>query len=330
MFARFWGPDVSVTDTPKKVRFASSLVLLLALPAWAEAVSLDYQRPDGEGCPDEVALRKLVAARLGVDPFVTDAASKVTVKISAGKPLRAEVSLESAGATRKKALTGADCVELAQSAAVTVALVVDPLVVRAPEPAPAPEPVAAPPAPATAPPPAAPAPDPAPPEPRETLPLRWGAGLGISVNGGLSLGVQPVLRAEGRAYAGRWSLGLEGRFAIPVTGGLQSGALTTSALLAAVVPCLHVWWFAGCADVTLGGLRLEGSALAAAQAATVFHASAGLRAVFSVPVSERLFISALAEGQVPFTRTSAVVGDTKVWTVPPVGGGLGVNVSFVL
>lgn len=311
------------------MKLVGSLVLL-ALPGWAAAVSLDYQRPDGDDCPDEASLRKLVAARLGVDPFVTGAASRVTVKIFSGKPLRAEVAVESDGAApRRKVLTGADCVELAQSVAVTVALVVDPLVSRAPEPLPAPERAAeAAPAPA---PPAAPPPEAVKPAEPAAPALRWGAGLGASVNGGLSTGAQPVLRAEGRAYAGRWSVGLEGRFAIPVTGALQSGAgLTTSALLAAVVPCLHFAWFAGCADVTLGGLRLEGSALSSAQAATVFHASAGLRLLFSVPVTERLFISALAEGQVPFTRTSAVVGTTKVWTLPPVGGGLGLTVSFVL
>jgi hypothetical protein len=296
---------------------------LAALPSWGAAVSLRYQPPPELRCPDENALRQLVAARLGNDPFVADARSVVTVKIVPGTPLQAEAALESPGApTRRKSLSGADCTELVQSVAVTVALAVDPLVKRpeaAPEPARVPEVVAP-----------APPPPPQPtPHPEESA-LRWSLGAGASANLGLSIGPQPTLRLEGRARSTVWSLGLEGRFAWPVTGTLRQGALTTSAVLGAIVPCLHWRWLAGCADVSAGALRLEGQALAAARQATVFHASVGLRVLFLVPLTDHLGVGVMAEGQVPLTRATALVGTERVWSVDAVGGGLGLWVNVLL
>src|SRR4051794_31671548 len=121
-----------------RVRFV--LLSLVALPAWGASVALRYEAP--ANCPDEAALRQLVAARLGVDPFLPEAPSIVSVKVLSGALLQAEVALESPNApTRRKTLTGKDCTELMQSVAVTVALVVDPVLKRAePEPEPAPPP----------------------------------------------------------------------------------------------------------------------------------------------------------------------------------------------
>jgi hypothetical protein len=314
---QLWGGVRSVTDTWKFVRIRLALVVaLVSVPSWGAAISLRYDRPDG--CPDEAALRQLVASRLGADPFVDGAASVVSVRVTSGAPMQAEVVLESPGSpTRRKNLTGATCDELLQSVAVTVAIAVDPIV-KKPE---APPPVVVkvvepPPPPVTSPPP--------PPS------LNWSVSAGASANIGLSTGVQPTLRIEGRARGTLFSLGVEGRFAWPVTGTLTQGALTTSAFLGAIVPCLHWKWFAGCGDVSLGGLRLEGAALASARAATVFHASLGLRVLFNVPVTDHFGIGAMLEGQVPLTRATALVGTERVWTVPPAGAGLGLWLSFLL
>lgn len=297
------------------------LLLLGALRAWGAPVSLHYSRPDNAGCPDEAALRQLVAARLGSDPFVTDGISKVSVSIITGIPLQADVVLESPDTpVRRRNLTAADCNELIHSVAVTVALAVDPLLkkpTRVPVAAPAVE----------APPPAPIAPAPA---TSATLPLRWSISAGASADVGTSATAQPTLRLEARARGDLFSLGLEGRFAMPVTTPLQQGALTTSAALGTLIPCLHYKWLAGCAQVSLGGLRIAGSGLASANQATVFHATAGLRAVFSVPLGSHFALGAMAEGQVPLTRASAVVGTEPVWTVPPIGGGLGAWVSLLL
>lgn len=301
------------------------LIALACLPSWGAAISLHYEGSKEHRCPDEVALRQLVAARLGVDPFTADAASLVTVKVESGTPLQAQVVLESPGSRpRRKVLAGGDCTELIQSVAMAVALAVDPLIKR-PEATPtAPlspvEPVAEPAA--------EPAPEAGP--PNQGPPIQWGLGIGASANLGLAVGAQPTLRLEGRARATLWSLGVEARFAWPVIGALSQGALTTSAVLGALVPCLHWRWLAGCADVTAGALRLEGRDLASTRQATVFHASVGLRLLFTVPLSERFGLGVMAEGQVPLTRASAVVGSERVWSVPPTGGGLGLWASFLL
>jgi hypothetical protein len=310
--------DDAQAATSRAVRLVA-IALFVALPASAATVSLSYRAPPE--CPDEATLRQLVAARLGNDPFVAEAPSRVSIQVVT--PTQAEVVLESPGTpTRRKSLTAQSCTELLQSVAVTVALVVDPLI-KKPEPEAPPR--------VTEPEPK-PAPPPSPPvaEVPAATPLRWRISAGATVNGGLAVGPQPVLRLAGRVHGEVWSLGLEGRFAWPVLGQLAQGALSTSAILGAVVPCLHWKWLAGCADVSLGGLRLEGSALANATAATVFHASAGLRALLTLPVTERFAVSLMLEGQVPFTRARALVGSETVWAVWPVGFGGGAWLSWLL
>jgi hypothetical protein len=298
------------------------LTLLLGQPSRA-AVSLVYEPAPELSCPDEATLRRLIAARLGNDPFVDDGEALVTVRLKAGPPVFADVLLESprGAAPRRKSLSGSDCTSLLNSVAITVALTVDPLLHQS-----EPPPVSAPPLVVESPP--APAPVPAPvitPAPVKQEPaVRGSLSAGASLNLGLSLVVQPTLRLEGRLHFSVWSLGLEGRFGWPVSGALPDGGLlTTSTVLGAVVPCLTWRWLSGCADLSLGALRLEGQALAAARQATVFHASVGLRALFTVPLGEHFGLGVMAEGQVPLTRASALVGSVRVWTVAPVGGGLG-------
>jgi hypothetical protein len=293
------------------------------------AVSLRYEPAPDLACPDEAALRRLIAARVGHDPFVDDGEALVTVRLKAGPPVLGEVLLESprGAAPRRKSLSGTDCASLLNSVAITVALTVDPLLRPAPAPSLPPPVVDAAEAPVQA-----PAPGPyekqAPAAPPSTMSASL--SVGASVNLGLAPLAQPTLRLEGRLHGSLWSVGLEGRFAWPVTGALTEGSLTTSAVLAAVVPCLTWKWLSGCADVSAGALRLEGLELSAARAATVFHASVGLRAVVAVPLGERLRLGVMAEGQVPLTRASALVGTTRVWTVSPVGGGLGLWLTLVL
>lgn len=293
--------------------------------AFAASVSLVYQRPEGPACPDEGELRQLVASKLGLDPFTAGASSVVTVRVSPAAPWTAEVLLEQPGANaRRKTLSAATCEGLLQSVALTVALVLDP-VVKAPEPAKAVEPTTPRPIERPSPPPA--------PEPPRTAPspsLAWSLAAGGEATFGLAVGLQPEVRLEGRARSGVWSVGVEGRYALPSTGTLSQGALTTSAVVGAVVPCLHWRWLAGCVDVTVGGLRLEGTLLSSARAATVFHASVGLRAVFAVPVGQHLSVGALLEGQVPLTRASAVVGTERVWTVWALGASLGLFLALQL
>ncbi len=315
--------------------------LRLVLSAWlvcgsafAGPVTLRYERPADLSCPQEAELRGLIAARLGSDPFVADADALVIVRIHphpTEDALQAEVLLEKPVGTAhgKKTLTspGKRCADLAASVAVTVALTVDSFV-RRPDSAAPPAPLPPPPPVETAPPPAAP-PATRPP-PRHPPSVDSSLALGASMALGLSVGPQPTLHLEGRARLERLSVGLEGRFGWPVVGELPEGALATSALLGAVVPCLHAGGFSGCLELAAGALRLEGLALAGAQQASVFQALVGVRGQYALPVARGLSVALVAEGLVPLTRATALVGTTRVWTVPPVGGALGAWAIFLL
>ncbi|MFO0598145.1 MAG: hypothetical protein U0228_22775 [Myxococcaceae bacterium] len=297
------------------------LPVLVASWAMGADLTLRYERPETGGCPDERALRELIAARLGVDPFVEQSTSVVAVKVLAGAPWSATITLQTAdNPPRRRALTAGTCVELLDSVAVAVALAVDPLVKKQEPPPPVESPPVAVPTPTPAPAPAPVAPPSA--EPPRT-PLAWSVAAGASANVGLAVNVQPTLRVEGRARVGVFSLGLEARFGWPIPGALSQGALATTPLLAGLVPCVHWWWLAGCVELSAGALRLEGSALSSARTATVFHANAGARVVFQVPLGAHFALAALVEVQVPFTRAAALVGAEKVWAVWPVGGGAG-------
>jgi len=309
------------------VRLGLLALLLVASSSHAGNVRLAFEKGTDPGCPDESGFRQLIAARLGRDPFSPEARSVVTVRVSGAGPYQAELVLETPGAeARRKTLTGADCAELVQSTAVAVALAVDPLL-RRPEP-PVPKSTPVDPAPSSAwpdPPPRVPTP--AAPE-RSSGSLQWSVSAGAGVELGASVVPQPDLRLELRAGHGLVSVGLEGHFGVPVTGALTHGTLTTSRLMGAVVPCLEWKWFAGCADLSLGTLRLEAQQVAGARVASVFFASVGVRARVMVPIGSVFAVGPRLDGFVPLTRASALVGTERVWTVSPVAAGLGLDVRF--
>lgn len=298
------------------------LSMLLSVSASAGTITLQYEPESDLHCPDEATFRGLIAARLGHDPFVLDGASLAIVRLRRvpnSQSLAADVLLENprGALPRSKTLMGGDCSALAQSAAVTVALTVDPLVKKPDPPPPQPTP---------APQPAAPVVE-TPKEKTPGVPLTGSVSAGASVNWGLAPTAQPVMRAEGRLHLGQWSIGLEGRFGWPVSSPMPVGVLTASSIMGALAPCLTWRWLSGCAEIAAGALRLEGSALTDAGRGTVFQATFGLRALALFPVSKVVRLGGFIEGFVPLTRASALVGQTPVWTVSPVGGGFGLCVS---
>lgn len=125
-------------------------VLALSLstsPALAapERWRLDYQQGGQTDCPDEAAFVRLVAERLGEVPFEPEAPRRVAVRFSAGKtgPAVDLAVTPGPGAVpglRHLEASAPGCGELAKSAALSVALVIDPLVLTRPPPAALPPP----------------------------------------------------------------------------------------------------------------------------------------------------------------------------------------------
>jgi len=306
--------------------------LVVLLLAWSQAsaaatVAIHYDVAPGLDCPDETTLRQLVAARLGTDPFTAGGSSSVTVRVKRESAFVAEVTLQSpASPERRKLLSGASCAELLHLVATTVALTIDPLLRRPEIPESPPLPALHTPAEPTLP--AEPTRLPlaarsVPAQGSEAPALRGSVSAGATVGAGASVVAQPRLHLEGRLQGSLVSIGLEVRFGWPVNGPLSIGRLSTSSIEAGLVPCLTWKWLSGCADLSIGGLRLEGLELAEARAATTLLVSVGLRALFLVPLTPALRLGLMAQGSAFLTRASAVVGGARVWTMPPVGGELG-------
>lgn len=285
--------------------------LLAASVSSAGSARLEYEAPDG--CPSREQWRQLVAARIGKDPFVVDGRTLLRITLSRLETgWTSEMIVEAPGSpTRRRTLTADDCFDLAEATAVTVALLVE-VIIKKPDPQPMVETVAQ-----------LPTPAPLPPEPPA---LSWSLGAGLGVMAGVAPSAVPVVRAEGRARATWWSLGLEGRFHWPITAALPAGGeLATASLTGAIVPCGHYRWFRACVDMALGGLHLEGSNVLQARGGWVFHASGGLRVGLMIPFNKTVSAGLVAEAQVAFMRTSAVLvteqGFNRVWTYPLLGGG---------
>ncbi|WP_437894120.1 hypothetical protein [Sorangium sp. So ce124] len=264
-------------------------LMLAVLPAFGQVppggARLSYSRgPGADGCPEEQALRDVVAAQLGgIDPFVGGGSGGRRVEVVVarkGRHFLGEIALYDSDGRRLggQEVTSATCGALVEDVGTALAIMLRP-VRSAQEPAPLPpgpsapapgEAATAPSPPETASPGGAPAGSPrapalaplppcepaAPARPRERrgLALAWPrlqVGAGALISGGLA--PAPAVGFSGFAGA-RWeafSLSLEGRVNMPVAAERYRGTFYgVSSLGGSVVPCGHVAWFFGCGLVT--------------------------------------------------------------------------------
>jgi hypothetical protein len=307
------------------------------------AVRLDYQRNGVTACPNENALRTMVAARLGYDPFREDAANVVAVAIARAHPgLRASITVRDAAGNvvglRHMASSRADCAELSSAISLAVSIIVEPAsapFLRDPPPTVGetvepgetvamgearetgetretretretgqtratrtPARLAI----------------PTPPRP-ESYALR--AGLGAVAVGlaapSVTVGVSPQV-----ALRLRWfSVGLEGRFDLPVAGTTESGArFETQLLLAVLAPCAHYASVFACALVAGGAMR----ATVPDTSATghfIGHAAAGVRLGFEHHLASWLVLRVHGDLWTPLVPTALYLDNTQIWSTPP-------------
>jgi hypothetical protein len=148
-----------------------------------------------------------------------------------------------------------------------------------------------------------------------------GVASAPAVSGGFTLGV-------GLRY-GWLSLAAEGRVDLPASTEVIGGGRVSSALyLGALLPCLHLGPFSGCAVVKAGALRGEGHDLPLADAVTLPYLAAGARLAGELslfrPLSIRIygdFTGALARAVLRDTMTQEVL-----WRMPPVSGAFGLAI----
>ncbi|WP_437731190.1 hypothetical protein [Sorangium sp. So ce1335] len=302
-------------------------LLLVGFPALGQAPSggtrLSYTRgPGAEGCPDEQALRDVVAAQLGgTDPFVDGGGRLIEVVLGRkGRDFLGAIALYDADGRRLggQELTSASCGALVEDVGTALVIVLRPAR-AAREPAP-PSPAPPPPAP----PPPAPS-EPAPPEttsstapessPRAPIPAlappcqpcqpaaparpaerpgpslawpRFQVGLGALIADGIAPAPAVGFSASVGARWEAFSLSLEGGWHLPVAAEPYRGRVYgVSWLGGSVVPCGHVAWFFGCGLVTAGRVRHFGM-LNVVREALWPHTGLGLRGGVEVPFSYHL------------------------------------------
>ncbi|MGV3625092.1 MAG: hypothetical protein ACO1OB_30005 [Archangium sp.] len=294
-------------------------LLLLTLVAAPEA-RLEYRVQAGvKGCPDENWVRAAVSARLGRDPFKSDAASRVEVNISSSTPPALEAQLlvtKENGRIGKRLLDSpsGDCMELASAVELAISLALDPAM-RSEKPETV---VVAPPAPVVV---AAPAPVVAVVavvEEKKPVAFRvHGALLGTAgaipgFTGGLLLG--------GGVAISRFSVSLEARAHLP--SGIRVGdrRVSTFLFLGSLVPCVELGVFQGCVVGSLGALQFEEGT---SRGSSVM-AQAGARVALRFKPTEHIVLSPWLEGAAVLTRTTVSLDGAQLWVTWPVAvsGGL--------
>ncbi|WP_437303703.1 hypothetical protein [Sorangium sp. So ce388] len=320
-------------------------LVLAAPPALGQAppggVRLSYTRgPGAEGCPEEQALRDVVAGQLGGDdPFVGGGAGRlVDVTLARqGRRFVGEIALYDSDGRRLggQELASTACGALVEDVGTALAIVLRPArsateAALSPPPPPEPAPPEAASTPASEASPRAPAPVPAPPckpcqpavparpaarpDPSQAWP-RFQVGLGALIAEGIA--PAPAVGFSG-AIGARWqafSLSLEGGVHLPVAAEPYPGrTFGVSWLGGSVIPCGHAAWFFGCAIVTAGRVRYVGLVNVTGEA-MMPYAGLGLRGGLEVPISTHLAAQLSGELRANVSRPALVFpGSLKLST----------------
>ncbi len=284
-----------------------------------------------DACPDESALRRAVASRIGYDPFFPTAPRTVIVTIAQkADRLVARVQLVDDGGraqgARELDSAETDCEGLFDTVALTISIAIDPqALVRPSVRPPPPEPVSEPPRP---PPPASVAPAtyaPAPSTARRPEPARESPELRVVVSLRGSFGLNPGFALGGSFYAGaswtRASLGLEAQADLPASASVAGGGSVTAWLVAgALVPCLRFQSISVCAIGVLGRLDATASGVASPRERAAPYLGFGARVGIDIHLSTFVSLRAQADAVANAYETTLTVGTATPWTAPPVAG----------
>jgi hypothetical protein len=303
---------------------------------------LVYSRTAGaESCPDEPALRAAVAQRIGYDPFFPWVKQTVVASMASGGKggfvARIHLIDEKGFEFGARELDGeGSCRDLLDSAALVIAIAIDPQAITRPmasaapppQPAPAPEPDVTPapePVPASESGPESPHATPA----VDSLPVsakasQFGldafagavgsAGYSPSPTAGLALGAELGWRAV--------SLGLDGRIDAPTSRAANGAQVTTWLTVMSLAPCVRLNPVSACALAQAGLMRASGQV-----ERDVLWLSAGGRLGFSMPLGTRVALRLRFEvvGDIGPPQLQ-VNGIAPVWSAPPAAAALGADV----
>ena len=304
-----------------------------------QRASFQYERgPGAELCPDASVMRGLVGGHLGYDAFDDAAALQIRCRIIAQRPrLQAVVNVidraSGRSGERKLASANVNCTELADAAALAIAIAIDPLLppTRASIEKPSDENMAALPDDESSTPSRLPSvsdhanhqEEARPSREQRSVPLIFSIGAGAA----LSYALQPTpALAVNLAFAARrgaLSVGLEGAWRPPSHLTFSGGTIAAQLLDATLLGCGHYGEMNAC-FVADGGV-LVGSAegyLRSAHDATPFVA-AGFRAGWQPRLFGNGSVLIYVSGLVPLVRTTLWIDPASVWTMPRFAGQAG-------
>ncbi len=285
------------------------------------AVTLRQTRTEAaQHCPDENWLKRNVVARLGYPVFVDSATLVATTRFDCTQTgCSADVELSHEGAPpRKRTLTSAstECRELAESLALTLALAIDPASVSRVEVQPAPLPqmqerVPAPPV-----------------SVPEKVPTFFQMQLGAVGSAGLS----PLPTVGGRLGIGlrhSWfGLLVEARTDLSQSVPTEGGTVSTTMLLANVLPCGHLRNFGFCLAAGFGALRVVGN-LPVSRRESGPLVLGGARISWEYRFLPWLGAIVHAGVQGIFTRITVIANDVPIWVTAQLTADAGLGVVTV-
>lgn len=330
------GPTQAMAEPPK-------------VPPW----HLEYVRTPGTRlCPEEKSMRRVVAARIGYDPFKDDAPRSVRVTI-VHTPERLEALIEARDengqitATPKAWAPLGECRELLENTAVFLVDIVKPFVLPSPQ-KPEPPGTSTTPAPPVAPSPS-PTPVPAPPAatlraqeakrpaPPRAAPARspWVPKLAVSLGAGATWWTAPQTSMSlSTGFAARWpslSIGVEGRFdyawRLP-TKQQAGGYIVGGAVIGCGYPGLssHRAFVKGCLLGDLARLETSADSLVVPDgAATIVNI--GVRVGGGFWLYGPLGIELQADAVYVAHRPTIWLDQTQTWRLP--SANLGIRVGLV-
>jgi hypothetical protein len=316
-------------------RAITLLFLLAPWAAWAgERARIEVSRDDGAmSCPDEKQLSDAIASRLGYEPFSPDAELRIAVRFfREGRTFRGVVEMHTAGGESKGARALAsgtpDCQELAETAALTISILLDPRSGLNPHP----------PLPMTTPQelpdlsrsqdPRAPTASrleaiPAPPRDRAPS-LR--PRLAAHATGSVNLLPAPTLGvlASAGIEARRWSM--DGELRIDTAGSNSYGRHDVSASFAAgaLAPCARFGFARACGLVVLGAVQAE--VVGASQGKqSAFVLLVGPRLGISLPINSWLSFDAHVDLLYAPTQMTVRLDGVDLWETHAISGLLGIG-----
>lgn len=315
---------------------------MTALVLWALVVNaaprLEYTR-EVPSCPDAAGLQRLVAERLGAEPFDPNGSRvmKVTiVKTSDG--MTSSVRLYDADGTvvGERVLSGKGevCDELAASTALAMAVAVDPFALTRPTP----EKQSAPPIADLPSPPAPPLPipdaEPLPlarrrtPEPIVVEATPEGA-LWLGLGGGANAGEVPAIAAlfhlEAAWERQSWAVGLRAAASSVATLPFGAGQIQGNNLSVGPFFCLQSKYVGICGTTRLGPLFAKATGLLNSTSESAFWMAIGVEPYVELGLSAWLRARLRLGVALQPVRTVLLVGPERAWDMPSISGTLSLS-----